>query len=58
MNKLEKGLQILMILAVVLLIVIFIVTIMVGHATDYRFIFSTQDFSNIISATLSNGKLM
>lgn len=58
MNKLEKGLQVLMWLSVALLIVIFVVSIMVGHATDYRFIFSSQDITNIVTATFNNGKLM
>lgn len=58
MEKIEKGLQILMVLSVILLIIIGFAVIMIGHATDYRFIFSTQDFSNLVLSVFGNGKFL
>ncbi len=58
MDKLEKSLQIIMWIAVVLLIIIGFSVIMVGHATDYRFLFSTQDLSNLVLSAFNTGKLM
>lgn len=58
MNKLEKGLQVIMWVAVVSLIIIAVLVIMLGHATDYRFLFGTQDLSNFVLSAFNNGKLM
>ena len=58
MEKLEKGLQLLMVAVVILMIVIFFVSITVGHATDYRFLFSSLQDTKLNIAMLSNGSVM
>ena len=58
MDKLEKGLQIIMWVAVVSLIVIAVLAIIVGHSTDYRFLFGTLDLSNLVLSAFNNGKIM
>lgn len=58
MNKIEKSLQILVVAVIVLMVLIFFVSIMVGHSTDYRFLFSSQDLPKLTLATLSNGKVI
>jgi len=58
MEKIEKGLQILMIAVIILMIAIFFFSITVGHATDYRFLFSFQDIPKLNIATLINSNLV
>ena len=58
MNKIEKGLQVIMWIAVISLILIGILSIMVGHATDYRFLFGTLDLSNLVLSAFNNVKIM
>lgn len=58
MNKIEKGLQFLMWASVVVLILIAVLVIMVGHATNYNFLYGVVDFTNISVDMLSNGKLI
>ena len=58
MNKLEKSLQVIMWIAVVALILIGVLSIVIGHATDYRFLFGTQDLSNLVLSVFNNGKLL
>ena len=58
MDKLEKSLQIIMWVAVVSLIVIAVLAIIVGHSTDYRFLFGTQDLSHFVLSAFNNVKIM
>lgn len=58
MNKIEKGLQFLMWASVVVLILIAVLIIIVGHATNYNFLYGVVDFTNISVDMLSNGKLI
>lgn len=58
MNKIEKGLQFLMWASVVILILIAVLIIIIGHATNYNFLYGVVDFTNISVDMLSNGKLI
>jgi len=54
---LEKGMQLLMVLVIILTILTFVVSIVIGHATDYSFIFGSVDTTNLTLSLLSNGKI-
>lgn len=54
MDKIEKGLQLLMWTVVVLMVIISFVVIIVGHATDYDFLFGFQDVPDLSKAIVSN----
>jgi len=58
MNKIEKGLQVLMILVVVLMVVIFFASIMIGHATDYNFLFGLEHAPEIGKTLVTNSNFI
>lgn|GEM_PF-6996209 len=47
MEKIEKGVQVLMWIVVILTVLIFFATIMLGHATDYGFLFGFENVSEL-----------
>jgi len=58
MNKIEKGLQLLMWTVVVLMILIFFASIIVGHATDYSFLFGFQNVPELNKTIIMNSNVM
>lgn len=58
MEKIEKGLQLLMWTVVVLMVLIFFVTIMFGHATAYDFLFGMENIPELEKSIANNSKVM
>lgn len=56
MNKIEKGLHFLMYASIVIMVLVFIISIAVGHATNYNFLYGVQDFTNFTVDMVSNVK--
>ncbi|MEI3607694.1 hypothetical protein SPD48_18580 [Pseudogracilibacillus sp. SE30717A] len=52
MEKIEKGLQLLMWAVVILMVLIFFAAIIVGHSTDYGFLFSLQQIPELTTASI------
>ena len=58
MERLEKGIQIIMWSVVVLMIVIFFASIIIGHATNYDFLFGLQGIDDLSKETVSNSNVL
>ncbi len=54
MEKIEKGLQIIMWSTVALLVIIAFAVIIVGYSTNYEFLFSFQEMPDLSKAIVSN----